>query len=401
MNKVDMYIHVQIKKETEYYLLKQMTRLAIAVYACMTVARYKAEGEACLNSWVKQAEVLDVPVLLYVGSASIPTLGQEDHFVVMPNTADDYQSATDKSWFGLMDIHRRYNPDFVFLCGSDTFPIVKKLVKMLDQYDPLQSLYIGGHGWTRIVRPANTQSFYFHSGGAGFLLTLPLVNQMVPWYPKIIPEWINICKQHAHMHDLPGACDVALAWLVQTKMSNVHVVCREWSSEFSACDIFGQYCCYPNKDFNKLITCHLMTPQLMSDMNSIEQDKSVLIDLKYTVHCKTKSDINEHVQTMYNYAKLSNSILELKRNHSISTWVFLKGLKDRTETPNTSTNFIVVDTVLPMESDTLKEVAPLIHCDLKFIQLAEHLKQPIPEVYNSRFDLLFIDTWHVYGQLKR
>lgn len=52
------------------------------------------------------------------------------------------------------------------------------------------------------------------------------------------------------------------------------------------------------------------------------------LDEKYNQICETRSDINEHLPTLYKYSKECESILELGVRSAVSTFAFLKGLVD-------------------------------------------------------------------------
>ena len=52
------------------------------------------------------------------------------------------------------------------------------------------------------------------------------------------------------------------------------------------------------------------------------------LDAYYTKAKDTPSDINEHIQTLYNYATECTSIAELGVRGFVSTWAFIRGLRD-------------------------------------------------------------------------
>lgn len=52
------------------------------------------------------------------------------------------------------------------------------------------------------------------------------------------------------------------------------------------------------------------------------------MDYKYSTLCQVKSDINEHLPTLYKYAKECESILELGVRGVVSSWALVKGLLD-------------------------------------------------------------------------
>lgn len=108
--------------------------------------------------------------------------------------------------------------------------------------------------------------------------------------------------------------------------------------------------------------------------------------------CNKPSDINEHLPTLFKYAKECESIIELGVRGCVSSWAFgyglLKNEKDTKKLLMNDLNECNVDNIL-------------IECikngiDAKFI-----LCNDLDLTVDSNYDMTFIDTWHVYGHLKR
>jgi hypothetical protein len=104
---------------------------------------------------------------------------------------------------------------------------------------------------------------------------------------------------------------------------------------------------------------------------------------------QNQSDINEHLQTLINYSKECESIIELGTGQTISTWAFLASKPK---------NFITVDILHPKDRginfDEIINEANKLNVNFKFI-LSDSRKIELPE-----HDLLFIDTLHNYDVLK-
>jgi hypothetical protein len=102
------------------------------------------------------------------------------------------------------------------------------------------------------------------------------------------------------------------------------------------------------------------------------------------------SDINEHMPTLAKYASECTHVTECGVGLTFSSYAFAFGLKDKPES-----KLVQVDIKSSPESDDFQEVCAqegfrtVFHC-------MSDLECPLEET-----DLLFIDTWHVYGQLKR
>jgi hypothetical protein len=114
-----------------------------------------------------------------------------------------------------------------------------------------------------------------------------------------------------------------------------------------------------------------------------------LIEEKYSQYCKADLDINEHLPTLKKYALECNSVIEMGVRSIVSTWAFLAAK------PKKMTS---IDIFHPSHYNAnleeVYEVCKNENIDFKFIQ-ASTLEITIEET-----DLLFIDTLHVYEQLK-
>ena len=104
------------------------------------------------------------------------------------------------------------------------------------------------------------------------------------------------------------------------------------------------------------------------------------------------SDINEHIQTLAEYATMSSSILECGVRSGNSTWGMVAGLLANNKKIK---KLVSCDLV---RDPSFEHRTPLVNklIDFKF-WIGNDLDYPDDE----NFDLIFIDTWHVYGHLKR
>ena len=108
------------------------------------------------------------------------------------------------------------------------------------------------------------------------------------------------------------------------------------------------------------------------------------------------SDINEHIPTLRRYAKLCASIVEMGVRGGNSTWGFMQGMVDAAlsdpSTCRTLVGYDVMPAPVPYQVDSVQAVPNFV---ISFRQ--ENVLHTCP----VSCDLLFIDTFHVYGQLKR
>lgn len=122
------------------------------------------------------------------------------------------------------------------------------------------------------------------------------------------------------------------------------------------------------------------------------------LEEKYTQVRDTPTDINEHVPTLYKYSKECQSVLELGVRSAVSSFAFIKGLSDN----EGSKRVLVSCDVNPVSSEEnkrlIKKYCTKYNIDYTFL-LKNDLEITTDEV--SNIDLTFIDTWHIYGQMKR
>lgn len=110
----------------------------------------------------------------------------------------------------------------------------------------------------------------------------------------------------------------------------------------------------------------------------------------YQTKYHTSSDINEHLPILLAYAKQCTTITECGVRTPTSAYAFASGLKG---TPNNA--YRMVDTV---KSDQIDPFLRECHAEgvSATFETSSDLECPLVDT-----DLLFIDTWHVYGHLKR
>lgn len=113
---------------------------------------------------------------------------------------------------------------------------------------------------------------------------------------------------------------------------------------------------------------------------------------KYKYVCSDKSDINEHLPTLYKYASECESVIELGVRGIVSTYAFINGLLNN----NSSNKKLLLNDIKPCNISELLIITKDLNVDIKY-EWMNDLELEIKENY----DLTFIDTWHIYGQLKR
>lgn len=116
---------------------------------------------------------------------------------------------------------------------------------------------------------------------------------------------------------------------------------------------------------------------------------------KFRGLCNTVSDINEHLPTLFRYAKQCDTALELGVRGCISSWAVAAGLLENKN--GVRKRLFMNDARECQIGEIIDAVAPL-NIDIKY-----EWKSDLEIVFQpgETYDLVFIDTWHVYGQIKR
>lgn len=116
------------------------------------------------------------------------------------------------------------------------------------------------------------------------------------------------------------------------------------------------------------------------------------IKIKYNELCSKRSDINEHLPTLYDYATKCSSIFETGVRGVISSWSFVYGLANN----NLNEKKLFMNDIEICDNKKLTEMANMVGVSVEHEWINNlHINM------TQNYDLIFIDTWHVYGQLKR
>ncbi len=104
------------------------------------------------------------------------------------------------------------------------------------------------------------------------------------------------------------------------------------------------------------------------------------------------SDINEHLPTLADYASKCESVFETGVRGCVSSWALTHGLLHN----NSSKKLLLMNDINPCDIRELLNVTKDLPTQMRY-EWKNNLNLDLTETY----DLTFIDTWHVYGQLKR
>jgi len=236
--------------------------IVVCVFGCMSIEKYKLQIKKVMETWGGDTRL---HVLYFVGEMG--TEEGSETLISFPSVGDDYMSASYKQNMGLKYIHENYVYDYVFVCGTDTYIWVDHLCAFLQSLPTNtkeKACYIGGHGFIKKPHPASERGVYYHSGGAGFLMTMPLVEKIYPQLDTMVASWFQVCSL-----EMRPACDVCLGYFI-SKLSNVDILTNEY---FYECDFRGHvhgsiFCCGNKVIPQKIITCHSMSLEYFDAFHS-------------------------------------------------------------------------------------------------------------------------------------
>ena len=114
---------------------------------------------------------------------------------------------------------------------------------------------------------------------------------------------------------------------------------------------------------------------------------------RYRKKAKETSDINEHLPILRKLSRSCSSVCEIGVRRCVSSWAFLQGLA---ESEAGKKKLLCIDINPADVSDLERWGRNLIPPVRTSMVVADSRKVVLPH----EFDLLFIDTLHVYGQLK-
>lgn len=126
-------------------------------------------------------------------------------------------------------------------------------------------------------------------------------------------------------------------------------------------------------------------------MNNIQEKFTLLCD-NVCPH-KDSTDIKEHLPTLYRYTKECDSVFETGVRGCISSWAFLYGLLDGN---NQNKKTLFMNDITPCDINDLIQSSKDMEIVIKY-----EWKNNLLLDLDQNYDITFIDTWHVYGQLKR
>lgn len=114
------------------------------------------------------------------------------------------------------------------------------------------------------------------------------------------------------------------------------------------------------------------------------------IEKTYVKNCMNPSDINEHLPTLNKYAAECLHVTECGVRGAVSCYALANGIKGKE-----GAKIVLVDLDECQAIENFLEI-----CDYETVKATFYKEDDLTcPIENT--DLLFIDTWHIYGHLKR
>lgn len=227
-------------------------RLAICVMATAINDKYVNQIKACLNTWYLDAKTYNVTTKFFGGFMFY----LHPDYIQLPGVGEDYKSAFAKQFYGLRWLYLNAPADYYLVIGTDNYVNIENVLALLIKYrNNKHNLYIGNHGF--VAQAVAGTNFYFHSGGAGFILSHNCLSLIANNIDNIIAEWPLICAMSPPGMDMLPSCDVAIAY----HLRKINVIPIQ-EPNFYACNYKGKMqgkdCC-TIREIDKINVCHYMS----------------------------------------------------------------------------------------------------------------------------------------------
>lgn len=212
---------------------------------------------------------------------------------------------------------------------------------------------------------ASAHQWVFGSGSVPIMITHPDNNY---WFKRFLKPMVHYVPVNYDLSDLPEK----LQWLVD--------------HDAEAKEIAQQALLFSNTVF----TPEFQRAYVDTEINRIVTGETSMLKSRYEAKCRIPCDINEHLPTLKKYAEKCDSVTECGVCNIVSSYAFASGLLG-----NPNAVFKMVDPYRSHNIDMFTDMCEREGIRVKYFQDSD-LTCPCEET-----DLLFIDTWHVYAQLKR
>jgi len=230
--------------------MKEHYDVIFCVFGCSTIKKYKDEINKINETWGIKVKMFNYKLIFFLGEEKTDLEG--DEYIYLHGVQNDYLSASFKQNLGLKYIYEKYNFDFVYICGTDTYVVIKNLQKYIKTHNlnPNDNICVGGSGGIRII---DKKGVFFHSGGPGLILSYKGLELIYDDLESMVHEW---CKLE---HNLNPCCDVAICYYLSKKECNLIIENNLFFHE----NFYGT-----KSKRNDIIACHNMSLKDFDDYTS-------------------------------------------------------------------------------------------------------------------------------------
>jgi hypothetical protein len=211
---------------------------------------------------------------------------------------------------------------------------------------------------------ASNHEWVFGSGSVPIMITHPENNWWFKEYLKPMENYVPV------NYDLSNLTEI-IEWLVINDNEAKRIMTNAMNLANSLFSHDG-YCHYLKNKITKIVHQQMNINEIYNEL------------------CYIPSDINEHLPILKDYASECNTIIECGVRDVVSSYSFALGLKGKIDN-----KFIMIDVFKSEFVDPFLTLCEKEQINASFITGSD-LECELFET-----DLLFIDTWHIYGQLKR
>jgi hypothetical protein len=235
--------------EFENILPKIKCKLCILIFGCVVIDKYKEDIDGIVNTWGTKCDDFQVPYFIFVGK-NVKEYENNEHVVTLDNKGveDDYKSASYKQYLGIEWILSRYDPEFLYIAGSDVYVNVEEMLKVINNYNSSSAFFIGNGLYVCQILEYN---IHIHPGGAGIILSRKTMEILKPYLYKFQERWNKVIKQYYSYDEnacklYTSACDVSLALMCYLKGVSLSIEPRMFHHKDMGAD------------FNNFISIHQM-----------------------------------------------------------------------------------------------------------------------------------------------
>jgi cephalosporin hydroxylase len=363
---------------------------------------------ACQATWIKELESLAIPYYFFFSETRAPLDREElegERFIFTGLADSQHRPGyAIRSRIHMLQHLFREKANFYLLVNADNYLSMSCLLPLLKKYESDGLFLIGGLAQMKEFGYKCSHS----SGKAGLLFSYGLLQKLFaiggrgekPAGGSDAASWASIwqmqCQSINSTHSINDA-DLMVAHNVLIG-GGALVQERYFSSaSWNQIAVTG----FPVGGMH--VTCSGMNPE---DMRLYEHYKNNVQKLQayigvvreYDRARNIPSDIFEHIETLYKYGRECRTIVECGVRTCVSTWAFTRALLENNILlePKQSCRLVGVDLMRSHNIAVVETLTSSLGLSYQFWE-GNDLEYPITEMS----DMIFIDTWHVYGHLLR